>query len=113
MTTTGKLHYHPWDFQPGSVCRSMSTSSSRYVHATLLTCAFLTNCPQIPPWDCVASEALDDSRLAPPESEEETEVMTAIYNLANTVIANAASRSLTKYVYFASILVIWCGRLTV
>ncbi|RPD54648.1 hypothetical protein L226DRAFT_535797 [Lentinus tigrinus ALCF2SS1-7] len=50
----------------------------------------------IPPWDCVASEALDDSRLTPPESEEETEVMTAIYNLANTVIANAASRSLTK-----------------
>ncbi|KAI0755187.1 Rapamycin-insensitive companion of mTOR, N-term-domain-containing protein [Daedaleopsis nitida] len=50
----------------------------------------------IPPWECVASEAMDDSRLAPPESEQETEVMTAIYNLANTVIANAASRSLTK-----------------
>ncbi|TFK88497.1 hypothetical protein K466DRAFT_488810 [Polyporus arcularius HHB13444] len=50
----------------------------------------------IPPWDCVASESLDDSRLAPPESDEETEVMTAIYNLANTVIANSASRSLTK-----------------
>ncbi len=46
----------------------------------------------------MASEAVDDSRLAPPESDEEMEVMTAIYNLANTVIANAASRSLTKYV---------------
>ena len=51
---------------------------------------------QIPPWDCVASEAVDDSRLAPPETEQEVEVMEAIYNLANTVIANAASRSLTK-----------------
>ncbi|KAI9064633.1 hypothetical protein FKP32DRAFT_1648919 [Trametes sanguinea] len=50
----------------------------------------------IPRWDCVASEAVDDSRLAPPETDEEMEVMTAIYNLANTVIANAASRSLTK-----------------
>ncbi|CDO75419.1 hypothetical protein BN946_scf184916.g3 [Trametes cinnabarina] len=50
----------------------------------------------IPRWDCVASEAVDDSRLAPPESDEEMEVMTAIYNLANTVIANTASRSLTK-----------------
>ncbi|KAI0822217.1 Rapamycin-insensitive companion of mTOR, N-term-domain-containing protein [Trametes gibbosa] len=50
----------------------------------------------IPHWDCVASEAVDDTRLAPPESDEEMEVMTAIYNLANTVIANTASRSLTK-----------------
>lgn len=57
----------------------------------------LTHKCQIPHWDCVASEAVDDSRLAPPESDEEMEVMTAIYNLANTVIANAASRSLTKY----------------
>lgn len=60
--------------------------------------AMLTCKCQIPHWDCVASEAVDDSRLAPPESDEEMEVMTAIYNLANTVIANAASRSLTKYV---------------
>ena len=57
------------------------------------------NTLQIPPWDCVASEAVDDSRLAPPESDEEMEVMTAIYNLANTVIANAASRTLTKCVF--------------
>ncbi|KAI0775530.1 Rapamycin-insensitive companion of mTOR, N-term-domain-containing protein [Trametes elegans] len=53
-------------------------------------------CIQIPHWDCVASEAGEDNRLAPPESDEEMEVMTAIYNLANTVIANSASRSLTK-----------------
>ncbi|KAI0366921.1 hypothetical protein BV20DRAFT_1001539 [Pilatotrama ljubarskyi] len=50
----------------------------------------------IPRWDCVAREGVDDSRLIPPESPEENEVMTAIYNLANTVIANSASRSLTK-----------------
>ncbi|KAI0632054.1 hypothetical protein C8Q77DRAFT_1158732 [Trametes polyzona] len=50
----------------------------------------------IPPWDCVTNEAVDDTRLAPPDSDEELEVMTAIYNLANTVIANTASRSLTK-----------------
>ncbi|KAI0643109.1 Rapamycin-insensitive companion of mTOR, N-term-domain-containing protein [Trametes meyenii] len=50
----------------------------------------------IPHWDCVASESADDSRISPPESDEELEVMTTIYNLANTVIANAASRSLTK-----------------
>lgn len=52
----------------------------------------------VPEWDCAAVEAIDDSKLAAPESPEEMEVMTAIYNLANTVIANAASRTLTKYV---------------
>ena len=46
----------------------------------------------------MASEGSDDNRLAPPETEEELEVMDAIYQLANTVIANAASRTLTKYV---------------
>ncbi|KAH9912683.1 Rapamycin-insensitive companion of mTOR, middle domain-containing protein [Epithele typhae] len=50
----------------------------------------------IDPWKCIASETVDDSRLIPPESEEENELMTALYNLANTVIANAASRTLTK-----------------
>ncbi|PIL22333.1 hypothetical protein GSI_15021 [Ganoderma sinense ZZ0214-1] len=50
----------------------------------------------VPEWECVAVEAMDDSKLAAPESPEEMEVMTAIYNLANTVIANAASRTLTK-----------------
>ena len=51
---------------------------------------------QIPPWECIANESADDVRLEPPKSDEETEVMTAIYNLANTVIANTASRSLAK-----------------
>lgn len=44
----------------------------------------------------MANESVDDVRLELPKSEEETEVMTAIYNLANTVIANTASRSLAK-----------------
>ena len=35
------------------------------------------------------------------QTEEEEEVMTAIYNLANTVIANAASRTLTKCVLYS------------
>ena len=42
----------------------------------------------------------DHLRLEPPTSEEENEVLTAIYNLANTVIANAASRTLARYVDF-------------
>ncbi|KAH9936411.1 Rapamycin-insensitive companion of mTOR, N-term-domain-containing protein [Fomitopsis serialis] len=50
----------------------------------------------IPPWGCVANEGDDDVRLEPPKTEEEMEVMAAIYNLANTVIANTASRSLAK-----------------
>jgi len=36
------------------------------------------------------------SRLLPPTTQTELEVITAIQNLGNTVIANAASRSLTK-----------------
>lgn len=50
----------------------------------------------IPSWECVTREGADVIRLEPPKSVEETEVMTAIYNLANTVIANTASRSLAK-----------------
>ena len=46
----------------------------------------------------MAREGSDDITLSPPETVEENEVMDAIYNLANTVIANAASRTLTKCV---------------
>ncbi|KAG9227446.1 hypothetical protein PTI98_010973 [Pleurotus ostreatus] len=49
----------------------------------------------LPPWQEHASEPCVN-RLNPPTAEAEVEVMTAIQNLANTVIANAASRSLTK-----------------
>ncbi|KAL4262714.1 RICTOR family protein [Pleurotus pulmonarius] len=49
----------------------------------------------LPPWQEHAPEPCAN-RLNAPTSEAEVEVMTAIQNLANTVIANAASRSLTK-----------------
>ncbi|KAH8104684.1 Rapamycin-insensitive companion of mTOR, N-term-domain-containing protein [Cristinia sonorae] len=50
----------------------------------------------IPSWDTtpVGDDGLD--RLEPPKTEEEMEVITAIYNLSNTVIANTASRSLAR-----------------
>lgn len=35
-------------------------------------------------------------KLIPPTSQKEVDVLAAIGNLANTVIANAASRSLAK-----------------
>ncbi|KAI0789744.1 Rapamycin-insensitive companion of mTOR, N-term-domain-containing protein [Abortiporus biennis] len=50
----------------------------------------------IPPWHPTPISEEKVIRLRPPENPEEIEVMTAIYNLANTVIANTASRSLTK-----------------
>ncbi|KAI0917225.1 hypothetical protein AcW1_007525 [Taiwanofungus camphoratus] len=50
----------------------------------------------IPPWECLPHEDVTYSGLESPNTEQEIEVMTAIYNLANTVIANAASRSLAR-----------------
>ncbi|KAJ7600701.1 Rapamycin-insensitive companion of mTOR, N-term-domain-containing protein [Mycena floridula] len=49
----------------------------------------------IPPWPQRAPEQTDN-RLIAPTVESEVEVITAIQNLANTVIANAASRSLAR-----------------
>ncbi|KAF8918988.1 Rapamycin-insensitive companion of mTOR, N-term-domain-containing protein [Mucidula mucida] len=49
----------------------------------------------IPPWTQHTSQSRQP-RLIPPKSEVELEVITAIQNLANSVIANAASRTLTK-----------------
>jgi len=54
---------------------------------------------QIPSWDPPSvTDGSDDSHLLPPTTQVELEVITAIQNLGNTVIANAASRSLTKCV---------------
>lgn len=50
---------------------------------------------QIPPWTQCIPESRE-SRLIPPTSEVELEVITALQNLSNSVIANAASRTLTK-----------------
>jgi hypothetical protein len=49
---------------------------------------------QIPSWKVESRES--DDRLTPPSSDYELEVMTAIHNLSNAVIANTASRSLAK-----------------
>jgi rapamycin-insensitive companion of mTOR len=51
---------------------------------------------QIPSWQ-VTPPKESGIRLKPPTSENEVEVMTAVSNLANTVIANTASRALAKY----------------
>lgn len=49
----------------------------------------------MPPWKQRSPETFDN-RLIPPSTEPEIEAITAVYNLANTVIANAASRSLAR-----------------
>ena len=56
----------------------------------------IENFLSLPPWT-VANNA-KDIRLTPPSSQQEIEVLTAISNLSNAVIANTASRSLAKYV---------------
>lgn len=72
-----------------------------YVGACSVTvhyCAFFMSWIQIPSWDPPTIINDSDCRLLPPTTQTELEVVTAIQNLGNTVIANAASRSLTKYV---------------
>ena len=54
------------------------------------------------PWTIVTPE-VTENRLLPPATEHEIETMTAIQNLSNTVIANAASRSLARCVVFSCI----------
>ncbi|KAG6916446.1 hypothetical protein DXG01_006774 [Tephrocybe rancida] len=49
----------------------------------------------IPSWEPVVANRTE-GRLIPPSAEAEIEVITAIQNLANTVIANASSRSLAR-----------------
>ncbi|KAG1808998.1 Rapamycin-insensitive companion of mTOR, N-term-domain-containing protein [Suillus variegatus] len=50
----------------------------------------------LPAWDPVGIKRDGDSRLIPPTSHTDLEVISAIENLSNTVIANAASRSLAR-----------------
>ncbi|KAG9036760.1 hypothetical protein FRB95_008091 [Tulasnella sp. JGI-2019a] len=50
----------------------------------------------IPTWDCAVGPA-EPSRLIPPESNIEVQILAAISNLQNTVIANEAARSLTRF----------------
>ncbi|KAH7885334.1 Rapamycin-insensitive companion of mTOR, N-term-domain-containing protein [Phlebopus sp. FC_14] len=50
----------------------------------------------LPTWKPVELKGDASTRLLPPTAQTELEVVTAIDNLSNTVIANAASRSLAK-----------------
>ncbi|KAG9315833.1 Rapamycin-insensitive companion of mTOR, N-term-domain-containing protein [Chiua virens] len=50
----------------------------------------------IPTWEPIEVKSDADVRLLPPTAQTELEVITAIDNLSNTVIANAASRSLAR-----------------
>jgi large subunit ribosomal protein L17e len=50
----------------------------------------------MPPWNPPPARDDSESRLLSPTTQTELEVITAIQNLGNTVIANAASRSLTR-----------------
>jgi large subunit ribosomal protein L17e len=50
----------------------------------------------LPTWDPIGVKGDSDSRLIPPTSHTDLEVISAIENLSNTVIANAASRSLAR-----------------
>ncbi|KAJ3479559.1 hypothetical protein NLI96_g8977 [Meripilus lineatus] len=50
----------------------------------------------VPSWETVPEIDVGHTRLKSPSTDEGTEVMTAIYNLANTVIAGTASRSLGR-----------------
>ncbi|KAG8214549.1 Rapamycin-insensitive companion of mTOR, N-term-domain-containing protein [Butyriboletus roseoflavus] len=50
----------------------------------------------LPTWEPIEVKSDADVRLLPPTVQTELEVITAIDNLSNTVIANAASRSLAR-----------------
>jgi hypothetical protein len=53
---------------------------------------------QLPPWTQRTPDGVEMTLVAP-TSDPERDVIAAIHNLANTVIANTASRSLAKYVH--------------
>lgn len=50
----------------------------------------------MPTWEPIEVKGDADTRLLPPTVHTELEVITAIENLSNTVIANTASRSLAR-----------------
>lgn len=54
---------------------------------------------KLPTWEPIEVKSDADIRLLPPIVQTELEVITAIDNLSNTVIANAASRSLARSVF--------------
>ena len=54
--------------------------------------------PQVPVWESPPTRDKTECRLPPPTNPLERDALTAIYNLGNNVIANAASRTLVRCV---------------
>lgn len=77
---------------PANVDNFLSVSGSVVYYHSVSISSF-----KLPPW--VPKTFDGEDRLVPPTEKTEMEVMTAIQNMANSVIQNAASRSLAKYVY--------------
>lgn len=67
------------------------------IYARVMLCSDVYSALQLPPWQQQMPEQTN-THLIPPTTEPELEAITAIQNLANTVIANAASRSLARFV---------------
>lgn len=77
------------------VCLMISRNSSRLVSSIDMTLTTDPMFPKIPIWQQYIPEKRD-TRLIPPVLNHEIEIVTAMQNMANTVIANAASRTLAK-----------------
>lgn len=98
MTTDGKLLYLPLVSPPDCVYQWTWIDSFRYglrAYTKLLLIALF----KLPAWEPVEIKSDADVRLLPPTVQTELEVITTIDNLSNTVIANAASRSLARSVH--------------
>ena len=80
---------------PTGLCIPMDIEKFVSVRRQLRRGCNVDDINQIPPWKPPPDRG-DSDNLLPPTTPAELEVVTAIQNLANTVIANAASRSLAK-----------------
>ena len=79
------------------VCLMISRNSSRLASSIDMTLSANPMFLKIPIWQQYIPEK-KDTRLIPPVLNHEIEIVTAMQNMANTVIANAASRTLAKSV---------------
>jgi len=73
----------------------ISRNSSRLAFSIDITLSANPMFQQIPIWKQYIPEK-KDTRLIPPVLNHEIEIVAAMQNMANTVIANAASRTLAK-----------------
>jgi rapamycin-insensitive companion of mTOR len=87
--------------QPTGLCIPMDLEKFLFVsgnQASNIHVVMLIGNRQLPPWTQHTPDAVEMTLVAP-ASDPERDVIAAIHNLANTVIANTASRSLAKYVH--------------